>query len=108
MPTRRGRVYVAGPYTQGDPIANVARAIRAGNTLRDLGFAPFIPHLTAFWHMLCQREYEDWLEYDNEWLKFCHCVLRLPGPSNGADKEVELAKSLGLKVYNSIEDLSSW
>jgi hypothetical protein len=34
----------------------------------------------------------------------CSAPRRLPGESSGADKEVELAKPLGLAVYYELED----
>lgn len=99
------RIYVAGPYTKGDVAVNVRNAYVAANRLADLGFAPFVPHATHFWHMLFPRPYEFWLELDNEFLPFCQAVLRLPGPSSGADKEVRLAESLKIPVFTEIEQV---
>lgn len=99
------RVYVAGPYTSPDPVQNTRTAIEAGDRLWRMGYIPFVPHLTMTWHLVCPHEYEDWLAYDIEWLKQCSAVLRLPGASNGADKEVELAKGLDMPVFHSIEEL---
>lgn len=98
----RYRVYVAGPYTKGDVAVNVRNAITAANDLADLGLVPFIPHLTHFWHLLYPREYAFWCEYDNQFLPFCQAVLRLPGESSGADKEVELAESLNIPVFHGV------
>lgn len=42
------RVYVAGPYTNGDVAVNVRTAYEAADRLADLGFAPFVPHSTHF------------------------------------------------------------
>ena len=49
------RIYIAGPYTNGDVAVNVRTAYEAANQLADLGFAPFVPHATHFWHMLFPR-----------------------------------------------------
>jgi hypothetical protein len=98
----REKIYVAGPYTKGDVAENVHKAFKAANDLADLGFAPFVPHSTHFWHLMFQRPYEFWLELDNQFLPFCDAVLRLPGESNGADKEVALAQKLGLPVFHDI------
>lgn len=103
----RAKVYVAGPYTKGDVAVNVRNAIRAANDLADLGFAPFVPHFTHFWHMLHPRPYEFWLELDNQFLPHCDAVLRLPGESGGADKEVALARTLGLPVFHDIGALDA-
>jgi hypothetical protein len=99
----RAKVYIAGPYTKGDVAVNVRNAILAAETLAEIGFAPFIPHLTHFWHMLFSRPYGVWLDLDNQFLPACDALLRIPGESNGADKEVELAQTLGLPIFHSIE-----
>ncbi|HET8892100.1 MAG TPA: DUF1937 family protein [Candidatus Angelobacter sp.] len=100
-----GRIYVAGPYTKGDVAVNVRNAYQAANRLADLGFAPFVPHGTHFWHMLFPRPYEFWLDLDNQFLPCCEAVLRLPGESSGADKEVQLARTLGKPVFTDIDSL---
>jgi len=99
------RVYIAGPYTSGDVAVNVRNAYAAADRLADLGFAPFVPHATHFWHMLFPRPYEFWLELDNQFLPFCEAVLRLPGLSSGADKEVVLAQEIGIPVFTEIAEL---
>lgn len=97
------RVYVAGPYTS-DPVAHTAVAIEVGNKLLDLGHEPFIPHLAHYWDTLHkQRGYEDWMRLDLSWLSVSDAVLRLPGESSGADREVALATELGIPVYHSLE-----
>jgi hypothetical protein len=101
----REKIYVAGPYTKGDVAVNVRNAFEAANQLADRGFAPFVPHSTHFWHMLFPRPYEFWLDLDNQFLPSCDAVLRLPGESSGADKEVELAHSLDMPIFYTIEDL---
>ncbi len=103
----RAKIYVAGPYTKGDVAMNVHNAFRAANELADLGFAPFVPHFTHFWHLLFPRPYEFWLELDNQFLPHCDAVLRIPGESSGADKEVTLAEKLGIPIFHSIETLDA-
>jgi hypothetical protein len=99
------KVYVAGPYSKGDVAVNVRDAIAAGDQLLGLGYVPYIPHFTHFWHMLFPKPYERWLEYDNHWIPCCDVLLRLPGDSGGADKEVALAQSLGKPIVYSIGEL---
>jgi hypothetical protein len=99
------RVYIAGPYTQGDVAVNVRSAYVAASRLADEGHAPFVPHHTHFWHMMFPRPYEEWLRLDLAFLPCCDAVLRLPGPSSGADGEVAHAKTLGIPVYTDIEVL---
>ncbi len=104
----RERVYVAGPYTKGDVAENVYKAFKAANDLADLGFAPFVPHFTHFWHLMFQRPYEFWLELDHQFLPLCQAVLRLPGESNGADKEVALAESLSIPIFYDMQSLDAY
>jgi hypothetical protein len=101
------RIYVAGPYTQGDVAINVRTAFQVANELADLGFAPFVPHGTHFWHMMFPRPYDYWLALDMEFLPLCDGVLRIPGPSNGADKEEALARQLGIPVFSEVGALAA-
>lgn len=99
------RIYIAGPYSGGDVAQNVSTAIYEGDYVARLGHIPFIPHLTHFWHMFLSHEYEFWMAQDMEWLKLCDAILRIPGESKGADREVEVARKLGLIVYVSVFDI---
>lgn len=102
----RVTIYVAGPYSKGDVAVNVRNAFEAGNKLADLGFAPFVPHSTHFWHMMFPRPYKFWLELDNQFLIYCDGLLRLPGESSGSDKEATLAKELGIPVFYDIPSVT--
>ena len=97
------KVYIAGPYTKDDVAQNVRKAVLAGDRLAQAGYVPFIPHLTHFWHLLCPHLWAFWMIQDMQWLEACDCVLRLPGESVGADREVERAQELGIPVYSSVE-----
>lgn len=66
-------------------MTNEELMIEAANSLADAGFAPFVPHMTHFWHMIFPRPYEFWLDLDNQFLPVCDALLRLPGDSSGAD-----------------------
>jgi hypothetical protein len=94
--------YVAGPYTQGDTALNVRAALRAADELFALGVAPYVPHLTHFWHLVSPHAYEAWLALDLEWLEACDFLVRLPGFSPGADREVRRAVGLGLPVFHGV------
>jgi hypothetical protein len=97
------RVYVAGPYSEGDVAHNVRKAYEAAHQLADHGFAPFVPHHTHLWQMIFPRPYEEWLRLDLAFLSCCDALLRLPGRSSGADGEVEAARKLGIAVFEDIE-----
>lgn len=102
------KIYIAGPYSTPDPVVNTSAAMETWHVLRDEGFSPFCPHLSLFLHMHRSRPYEEWLEYDNEWIEVCNALLRLPGDSSGADKEEALCRSLRIPVFYSLDDLIGW
>lgn len=99
------RVYVAGPISLGNQFANVRAAIDAAQALLADGFVPFLPHLSAFWHVVHPNDYETWMRYDLSWLATCDAVLRLPGTSPGADQEEREATELGIPTFRSQLDL---
>lgn len=108
---RRNRVYVSGPLTTGMLTANVRRATDAANELLDRGYAVYLPHTNVLWEMIAPpiddyaAGYEKWLGHDFEWVRACDGVLRLPGESHGADREVEFAIAHGIPVFYSREEL---
>jgi hypothetical protein len=99
------KVYIASPYSIGDQAINVKMQIDMADQLMTLGFAPFVPLLSHFQHMIHPRPYQDWVDIDLEWVKACDCVLRLPGESKGADGEVALAGELSMPVFYEIRDM---
>ena len=98
------RVYVAGPLTKGDQLLNIRSAVEAGDRIQDAGHTVFIPHLSAQWHMLRPHGYEWWMRWCMDWLGVCDVLLRLPGESSGADREVERARELGIEVFLDFSD----
>jgi hypothetical protein len=99
------RVFISSPYTLGDMALNVKKSIDAANELMTRGFAPYCPLLSHFQHIFHPREYEEWMQLDLEWLSVSNCILRLPGESSGADREVDKAKLLCLPIFYSFEEL---
>jgi hypothetical protein len=99
------RIYVASPYSLGDPLTNVRRQINAAEELINAGFVPFLPLLSHYQNEIHSHDYETWVRLDNSWIEVCHAVLRLPGESKGADGEVALARELGIPVYYSVGEL---
>ena len=99
------RVYIAAPYSSGDPWQNTCNAIFAAELVSKSGFAPYIPHLSHFWDHLIPHPYQFWIDLDNAFLPICDAVYRLPGASPGADAEVKLAVKLGIPVFLTLEEL---
>jgi hypothetical protein len=106
--TRRGetvKVYIAAPYTKGDVVQNVRAAVLAAEAVVALGHTPWIPHLNMLWHAIAPHDPDFWYAYDLEFLPLCDALLRLPGESAGADREVAVARELGLPVFKDVADL---
>ena len=101
-------VYIAGPYTVGDTGGNVYNAITYAHKIIDNGSCPIVPHLSHFLHIFSPRPYDDWMKLDLAMLRKCDALLRLPGKSPGADKEVELAKALDIPVFTTFNELALW
>jgi hypothetical protein len=102
-------VYIAAPYTNPDPAANVHRVIRVATYLWDRRLcAPLVPHLTIIWHLVRPRPIQYWYALDLVLLARCDAVLRLPGESAGADRECEEAERLGIPVFYTTDSLEEW
>jgi hypothetical protein len=84
---------------------NVREAILVADQLVNMGFTPFIPHLSHFWHLLKPRPYGDWTRLDFDWLPKCDVLLRLSGESSGADAEVKRAMELGIPVVHDLDEM---
>ena len=99
------KVYIASPYTKGDVALNVKAQIDTASEIVSAGHTPFWPLSSHFLHMAHPQPYERWMELDLEWLLVCDMVLRLPGESAGADREVKLAQEHGIKVVHGMGEL---
>ncbi len=104
-------VYVAGPLSAPDAEGvrrNVQRAIEVGNRLLDAGLWPFVPHLTCQLDAHTPRHYEEWLAYDLAVLRRMDALLRMPGASPGADREVEWMRVLGKPRFYTEAEVIAW
>lgn len=100
-------IYVAGPITEGDTLLNIRNGIKAGTELIKLGYTPYIPFNDFIQYILDPDtlDYETILKQDLAWVKKCDALLRLPGESPGADREVQYAISQGLFVTKTMRSL---
>lgn len=103
-------VYVAGPL--GDKHLwneNTRRAIEWSDRL--IALAPnvvtYVPHSYGPRYEEHSergvREYEWWLHHCLQMVRRCDALLRVEGPSPGADREAALAHRIGLPVFHSVE-----
>ena len=98
-------IYIASPYSLGDQSLNVRRQIEAADKLLEMGHIPLLPCLSHLWQLISPKPYDEWLRIGIAWLDYCDALLRLDGESKGADREVNYAYKLGLKIYFSLEDI---
>lgn len=98
---RRPWVYVAGPYTKPDPVENTRNALLVGERLYAAGLMPIVPHMSLLAQIVTPHPVDYWYEFDLHLLARCDMLLRLPGESVGADREVDFAVERGLIVFRS-------
>lgn len=108
----RPRIYIAGPISRGDLAANIKQATDAARQLIAAGYAPFCPQLTCYLGgdtptVSGGVSHDEWMEVDLPWVSVADAVLRLPGESTGADMETDLADSLGIPVFHSVDDIAA-
>ena len=101
------KVYVSGPYSKRDTAANVRAAIDAADRLLQHGHAPYVPHLTHFWHLIYPHKWETWINLDLEWVDVCGAMVILEGESEGVVLEIARAISLGIPIYRGVEQFLS-
>jgi len=91
-------IYLAGPITRPDPMANAHTACNIATAMVDAGFTPFVPQCSIIWQTIQPRPWAWWLEYDFRILANCSLLMRIPGESQGADAEIKEAKRIGVPV----------
>jgi nucleoside 2-deoxyribosyltransferase len=104
QPTVKPLVYMAGPI-KGNQLGCVREAIPIFRRLRDIGFVPFMPQLSVIMEMVESMEYEEYMAYDFDMLRHCDLLVRIPGISPGADREVSFCHGHGIPVIILDRDL---
>jgi hypothetical protein len=112
-------VYIASPYTKGDPGINTHFQCRIFDQLMDDSKVwPVAPLWSHFQHINYPRQYQDWIDYDMAMIPRYDACLRLSAyydktdysatESDGADAEVVLFKSLNKPVFYCVAELYAW
>ncbi len=115
-------VYIASPYTKGDPCVNANFQARIFDQMMNDGIViPYIPLWSHGQHTILPRPYKDWIDYDNCIMPRVDALVRLNATftwpdgtqyicteSSGADNEVKLATSLGKPCFTTIEEVYAW
>jgi hypothetical protein len=112
-------IYIASPYTKGDPAINTHFQCRVFDELMNDGVVwPYIPLTSHFIHCMFPRDYRDWIAYDLALIDRFDACLRLNAEftklnyvvceSSGADGEVAKFQELGRPVFYDKESLYEW
>lgn len=111
-------VYIASPYSKGSTSLNVRAQMAMFDRLFSLGVHPYAPLLTHYQDILFPRGYEEWMEYCLGMVQRCDALLRMSAAcpklgylqteSDGADREVAMAESLGIPVFVRVNSLLEW
>lgn len=97
-------VYLAGPMSKGPQFEHVREACRQLSLLIGAGIAPIAPQLHFFADLVYPHSYDAWLAIDFEIIKRCDVLIRIPGESSGADREVEWARKWDIPVFFGTAD----
>lgn len=110
MEKDKRRVYVAGKYTDDklvDQLGNIAFAEGTGKILASYGIKTYVPHCaTAMWDDV--NDYDYFMDLHTSVLENWATDIYLLHnwkDSNGAKIEEELAKKLGINVWDNLDDL---
>jgi hypothetical protein len=112
-------IMISGPYRSGtgdDPLkiaANLHALEEAALGVYRAGHLPIIgewfalplSHAAGSTHVGDPIFVEFQYPVAHRLLERCDAVLRIPGKSNGADKDVEIARERGLQVFTRLEDI---
>jgi hypothetical protein len=103
-------VYIAGALRGDIPayLSNVSRMVKTGEEVRRQGFSVFIPGLDLIQGIVTgDMVFHDYFLNSWSWIPKCDAVFVTPQSENsqGTKQEVELAESLGIPVFDNIDDL---
>lgn len=110
------RVYVAGPYSANnviDVLKNIGKGRRRCAELFALGFNVFSPWTDS--SFIIDNPYrhftiDQFYRYSIAWLEVSDAVFLVPGweTSKGTLAEIEIAKELGIPIFEHIKGLMAW
>jgi hypothetical protein len=102
-------IFIAGLYGDDKDYwtieQNILRADKVARDICALGHEPVCPHnLTRHWELDERLSRKDWIRLDNALLSKCDALFYIAS-SPGTDAEVELARRLGLPVFNTLAEI---
>lgn len=105
-------IYIAGPFRAANTWlieSNIRRAETLALKVWALGAAAVCPHAnTRFYQGILPDK--TWLDGDLEILRRCDAIMLAPRweKSSGTLAEIELARDIGMPVFETLEKLKEW
>lgn len=100
-------IYVAGPLTATTDryIQNVSKMLNVAVNLRRLGHCPYVPCMDILLGLIAgDWEYKDYFDMNFAFIGKCDALFFMES-SPGADRELEYAKKLGLKIFYKLSEV---
>ncbi|MBI4447611.1 DUF4406 domain-containing protein [Candidatus Woesearchaeota archaeon] len=102
------RIYVAGPYTDKNPIKkaeNVSLAEKVALEIQSKGHFFYLPHkMTEDWEHKSNANWEYYIDLHAWHIQFYDAIYIISS-SPGTDVEEKMAKEKGLKIYKSLDEI---
>lgn len=112
MSDHKALVFISCPYSKPSPSANVHRSAReydwVWQSFEDRVIPVSMVVSSNMQDMIIPREYDQWLDLCLAMLRRCDLLYVLPGESSGVEKEIALAKSLGIPIVHSRGELEAY
>ena len=107
------KVYVAGKLNADAVgyIKNVHRMIKTAKLLRENGYSVYVPAIDLLEGIVDGNfSYDDYFDNSQPWLLAADAVFLTPlwETSKGTKKEINLAKFVGIPVFEDINDINQW
>ena len=100
-------IYLAGPLEPSGRIDYIRAAVEVAEEILTYHCSAIIPHtMTVMWGYAYPKSKSTWLALDKAIIAKCDAILRIPGDSEGADEEMRFAKSVGIPIYGTVEELA--
>ena len=102
--SRKPMVFISGPISS-NALSCVRESVPVYKAFMDQGAVPVGLQFGIIAEMVDPFTYEEWMDYAFGLIDHCSALVRLPGESSGADREVAYAEALGIPVHYAPEEL---
>jgi len=107
------RIYVAGKLNDMavNYLQNVSKMMKTAEEVRKVGYSVFVPCIDLLMGiMFGDYDYPDYFNNSQPWIEVADGIFLVPGweTSSGTKKEIELAKSRGIPVFEDIDTMDDY